>query len=107
MSLDTSSINGPMTIKRSLNNILASLNIAQAKGSYSLRESAIIFSSLQKLNDFVNKYEKAENEEENVLQEVQSSTVKPDLNIVDNKENISSASLPEINLNTNQETIEI
>ena len=49
---------GPMTVKRSLNNILAALNIAQGKGAYTLRESAFIFTSLQKLNEFVNKYEK-------------------------------------------------
>lgn len=104
MSLDTSSITGPMTIKRSLNNILASLNIAQGKGAYSLRESAIIFSSLQKLNEFVNKYENLENE--NVLQSIQSSTVKPDVPIIDdNKEN--QETLPEINLNAIEETIEI
>ena len=111
MSLDTSSITGPMTVQRSLNNILASLNIAQGKGAYSLRESAIIFSSLQKLNEFVKKYENLENETgsvtttTNVLQPVQSSTVKPDLQIIDNKENVTP--LPEINLNQDEETIEI
>ena len=107
MSLDTTSISGPMTAKRSLNNILASLNIAQGKGTFSLRESAIIFTSLQKLNEFVNKHENDEttttlNSTPQVSQ-VQSSTVKPqEVTIVDKP----SPPLPEINLNT-EETIEI
>ena len=54
--------NGPMTVRRSLNNILAALNIAQAKGAFSIRESAFVFTSLQKINEFVNKYESQEND---------------------------------------------
>ena len=105
MSLDTTSISGPMTAKRSLNNILASLNIAQGKGTFSLRESAIIFTSLQKLNEFVNKFENEETTPVvpvSQVSEVQSSTVKPqEITIVD-----EPSPLPEINLNT-EETIEI
>lgn len=51
---------GPMTIRRSLNNIVSALNIAQGKAAFNLRESAFVFSSLQKMNEFVNKYEKQE-----------------------------------------------
>ena len=49
-------VNGKMTAQRAMNNILAGLNKAQGKGSFDLKESAFIFSSLQKLNEFVKKY---------------------------------------------------
>jgi len=87
MNLDTIT---PPTTKHSLNNILSSLNIAQEKGVFSLRESAIIFTSLQKLNEFVNKYENEEIRSSQISQ-VQSSTIKP--------------TVPEIYLN--EEIIEI
>lgn len=59
MSQDTFNfnfVNGKMTAQRAMNNILAGLNKAQGRGCFDLKESAFIFSSLQKLNEFVKKY---------------------------------------------------
>lgn len=57
--------NGPMTPQRALNNILAGLNIAQGKGCFNLRESAFIYTSLQKLNEFVKQHETEEESKTN------------------------------------------
>ena len=108
-SEDTITSNGPMTIRRSLNNILAALNIAQGKGAFNLRESAFIFSSLQKMNEFVQKYEKQDTETttSNQIEKVindptpkKRDTVKVPLE--------KKQKLPEINLEENvEETITI
>ena len=83
--------NGPMDINRSLGNILAALNIAQGKGTFSLRESAFVYSSLQKMNAFVKKYGKQET---------------PVLNIVDNdNKNQQSKTEGEKDKNDNEENI--
>ena len=69
--------NGPMTIRRSLNNILAALNIAQGKGAFNLRESAFVFTSLQKMNEFVNKYENHEEKQSEQTNQQSQSEPQP------------------------------
>lgn len=110
-SEDTIVGNGPMTIRRSLNNILAALNIAQGKGAFNLRESAFIFTSLQKMNEFVQKYENKEPNEEPKQTPVSNQVEKV---VTKNKDTVKQPlvqkreKLPEINLDENvTETIEI
>lgn len=110
-SEDTIVGNGPMTIRRSLNNILAALNIAQGKGAFNLRESAFIFTSLQKMNEFVQKYENKEPNEEPKQTPVSNQVEKV---VTKNKDTVKQSlvqkreKLPEINLDENvTETIEI
>jgi len=105
MSEDISSITGPMSIKRSFNNIMAALNIAQGKAAFNLRESTSVFISLQKLNEFVNKYEHLENEQP--PKNTKSSSVPPE----SKPKPVKQPTLPDINLvdkdDIVEETIEI
>lgn len=102
--------NGPMTIRRSLNNILAALNIAQGKGAFNLRESAFIFTSLQKMNEFVNKYENSENETTEKQQVVSKPVATPTPKPVEKQQVVSkpvekTKKLPDLSLN-NDEIVE-
>ena len=101
--------NGPMTLRRSLNNIVAALNIAQGKGTFNLRESAFVFASLQKLNEFVNKHDPLPQEESKPIEktiidtppQTVQSTSQPSQNstqVVENK------ILPDLNKEQDNET---
>ena len=52
--------NGPMTIQRSYSNIVGALNLARQKGLFSFRDSAFIFTSLQKMEEFIKENDKSE-----------------------------------------------
>jgi hypothetical protein len=91
-----------MSIRQSINNIEASLNKAQAKGAFSIRESAFIFSSLQKLNDFVNKFEK----QDELLPQL-TPAVSEVLKIVDEENKENKEPFAELQLEQAEETIEI
>ena len=106
MSEDSLNITGPLTVKRSLNNILAALNIAQSKGAFSIRDSAFIYTSLQKLNEFVNKNEELKEEDvqpqqQSVQQQSaqQQSVQQQSVQQQSVSKNQTEQQLPDINLN--------
>ena len=72
--------NGPMTIQRSYSNIVGALNIARQKGLFSFRDSAFIFTSLQKMEEFIKQHDKPEPKTGPKI----IPTPKKVLNIVDN-----------------------
>lgn len=74
MSTEFNFTNGPMTVQRAMNNLLAALNIAQGKGCFNLRESAFVYSSLQTLNEFV-KNNDTNTENDVVIQDPEPKTI--------------------------------